>query len=119
MIKRLGLTVLLGLCLSACETTQTGFHWGNYESNLYEYFHTPAHRDEVLQDQLAFIARIEARQQLPAPGIYADTGTMLYLKGDKPRALEFYRKELQAWPESEYLMTTLITNLEQSLNENN
>lgn len=107
------------ISLSGCVTTQAGYQWGNYEQDLYAYLHSPDEKARVIEDQLEFIARCERLDLTPAPGLYAEVGTLLLLDGQRERAVKFYAKERDHWPESAYLMTSIITNLEGSNNKNN
>ena len=43
-----------------------------------------------------------------APGLYAELGTLYLQGGDNARAIVFYTKERDAWPESRTLMDGLI-----------
>ncbi len=106
---------LLLACLfgTGC-TTQTGlYHWGSYEDDLLSYYHKPATQEAVIARHLEMLAELEAGQVRPAPGLLAEAGTLLLLKGDKQGALAFYQKEYDAWPESRTLMNALITNLKE------
>ena len=53
-----------------------------------------------------------AKGRKPAPGLLAEAGTYYLLEGDAEAAVDFYRQEAAAWPESRPMMATLITNLE-------
>lgn len=96
--------------LSACETPGL-YSWGNYEGDLYRYYHDADKRNLVVADHLAFIAHVETKGKKPAPGLYAEAGTFLLLQGQREQAIEFYQKEHDAWPESQLLMSNLINNL--------
>lgn len=109
MIKALTTVVTAGI-LCACESPGL-YSWGNYESDLYRYYHQADKRKVVVADHLAFIARLEHNGVKPAPGLYAEAGTFLLLQGEPELAIEYYQKEHDAWPESQQLMSKLITNL--------
>ncbi|HEY7774671.1 MAG TPA: DUF4810 domain-containing protein [Marinagarivorans sp.] len=112
MKSRVAGIVALVFSLCGCVTTQGGYQWGNYEQDLYDYLHSPEQKKRVVENQLAFIARCERLDLTPAPGLYAEVGTLLLLDGRREQAIDFYAKERDTWPESEYLMTTIISNLE-------
>lgn len=93
-------------------TTHTGlYNWGDYEDNLLSYYHKPALKDQVVADHLEFLAKQEALGARPAPGLLAEAGTLLLLRGDTKGAVSFYQKEHDAWPESRLMMGALIKNL--------
>ena len=49
--------------------------------------------------------------KVPPPGLYAELGTLYLEAGDTQTAIDYYQKEQDAWPESQHLMTSLITTL--------
>jgi len=100
-------TLLLGGC------TQPGlYYWGGYEDSLYErYVENDTGQTEVhLQETLAEAQK--TKQRVP-PGLYADYGFMLYKRGDKSGAINFFKKEKELYPESSMLMTKLIDRVKQ------
>ena len=54
---------------------------------------------------------MEQSQQKIAPGLYAELGTLYLQAGDSTKAVAMYAKEREAWPESRYLMDSLINNV--------
>lgn len=102
------------LLLEGC--AQPGlFYWGEYEGSLYERYvandsgHTEAHLQE------SFAEAQKNNQRVP-PGLYADYGFMLYKRGDKSGAINFFDKEKKLYPESSLLMTKLIDRVNQQKN---
>lgn len=110
MIRALALACLAGLT-TGCATQTSLYHWGSYEDDLLSYYHTPATQDAVIARHLDLLAQLEASAIRPAPGLLAEAGTLLLLKGDNQGARSFYQKEYDAWPESRTLMGALIQNL--------
>ena len=103
--------VFTGL-LSACATTDNNLYsWGTYEETLFVNYHEPAVKEEMLDNYLAFVRKHHAGTKRLAPGLFAEAGTFMLERNDPQAAIEFYELERQNWPESEPLMTTLITNL--------
>lgn len=87
------------------------YEWGNYSGLLYQNYKKP---ESVAANRVtlqAHVTALEARNTRVAPGLYADLGTLYLQAGDRDRALENYRKERAAWPESAGLMDAMIKNL--------
>lgn len=110
MTKGLFTIVTAAVLLCGCESPGL-YRWGNYEADLYRYYHQADKRKVVVADYLAFITQLEHNNVRPAPGLYAEAGTFLLLQGEPDLAIEYYQKEHDAWPESQRLMSTLIKNL--------
>jgi hypothetical protein len=99
---------LLGL-LAACQAPkpQPTYHWGEYESALYNLMKRP-------QEVAAYGAALKRQlDQDPTgaripPGILAEYGYCLYLTGDKGEAASFFLKEKTRWPEATLLMDKMI-----------
>ncbi len=68
---------------------------------------------EALRIKLeAHVGEMEKSNAKVAPGLYAELGTLYLKAGATQKAIDFYTKERNAWPESRVLMTSLIQNLE-------
>lgn len=106
----LSILVLAGL-LSGC-ATQGLYDWGDYEADLFDYYHQPGDKERVIENLVQHLDRMAAQGRKPAPGLLAEAGTFYLLAGDAATAVDFYRQEAAAWPESRPMMATLITNLE-------
>lgn len=109
--KLLLVSALLGtLVLTGCQTP-TRYAWHDYNSTMYQY------NDGKLSeaDAIALIAKVEeeaaSSKRLVAPGVYSDIGTLYVRMGDNQKAVEYYRKEMETWPESAPLMSKLIEGL--------
>lgn len=104
--------LLLLMGLTGCTSTSL-YDWGNYEENLFTYYHRPDRQDQVVAEHLQFLAKLEQSNQRPAPGLLAEAGTLLLLQGQTREAIEYYQKEHDVWPESRPMMSALITNLKE------
>ncbi len=104
------LFILIGL--SGC-TSSALYNWGDYENNLFVYYHKPALQNQVMTEHLQFLAKLEQENQRPAPGLLAEAGTLLLLQGKTQEAIGYYQKEHDVWPESRPMMSALITNLKE------
>lgn len=111
MSKHYWLMVMSVLVVSGC-VSPSHFQWGDYEQNLYDYYHEPGIKEKVIQNHLKMVAaQVEAGKKI-APGMYAEAGTFYLEKGDKASAVKYYKLEKQAWPDSAKLMDQLISTLE-------
>lgn len=111
MINKPLILVLLGLTAVGC-TSPTHFQWGNYEQNLYDYYHEAALKEKVIADHLQMVdAQSDAEKKI-APGMYAEAGTFYLEKGEAEKAVKYYKLEKRTWPESATLMDQLISTIE-------
>lgn len=114
VIKRLLMVSILAASVTACTGTGNALYdWGNYEDNLFSYYHDPVDQEVVLERHLEHLARLERHDRLPAPGLLAEAGTLYLLLGDEQKAIEYFQKEHDLWPESQVMMSALITNLKE------
>jgi hypothetical protein len=98
------------LMLSGC-AQQGLYDWGNYSGLMYQNYKKPESVAANLVVLQAHVTTLEGRKVRVAPGLYADLGTLYLQAGDRDRAVENYRKERAAWPESVGLMDAMIKNL--------
>lgn len=101
--------VILALAVTGCATPRR-YDWNQYDQRLYEYYKNPEAATEFVSVMEAHVRSLEATGKKPAPGLYAELGTFYLRKGDAKTAVQYYNKEMLAWPESKGLMVALITN---------
>lgn len=114
-MKKILSLLLCSAALSGCVSTK--YDWGGYNQDLYNYYKTPSSQKEFRQNLTALLQRTERQNKKPAPGLYAELGTLCLETGDKAGAVANYKKESDTWPESKPLMDVLIKNLEKSTAE--
>lgn len=98
------------LALTGC-AQQGLYDWGGYSGLMYQNYKKPETVAANLATLQAHVTTLEGRKTKVAPGLYADLGTLYLQAGDQNRAVENYRKERAAWPESAGLMDAMIKNL--------
>lgn len=113
MTKRiLWALALSALCvLTGCASPGL-YQWGGYDQALYA-----GYKDTTKMEALRFkleshLGEMEKSKQKVAPGLYAELGTLYLQAGATDKAVGYYSKERDAWPESQILMTSMIQNLE-------
>lgn len=116
--KTLAIAVLAStsVMLTGCQTSQGLYHWGDYESGLYEYYKNPSEQEALTKQLLTLIEKESVR--IP-PGIYAEYGTLLLQQGKKQEAIMFFEKEKELWPESQHLMNSMINAIPASPSQQN
>lgn len=98
------------LMLGGC--AQKGLYdWGGYSGLMYQNYKKPESVPANLVLLQTHVTALEGRSTKVAPGLYADLGTLYLQAGDRVHAVENYRKERAAWPESAGLMDGMIRNL--------
>lgn len=109
---------LLGVCVvlllaSGCVTRR--YDWDNYDGRLYQYYKSPASADDFRVSMENHFKVLESQKLRPAPGLYAEVGTLYLEKGDRQTAQVYYQKERDTWPESRYLMDSMLSHLQKPL----
>ena len=106
MIERWAIAVACALILAGCGPTVL-YDWGRYEDSLHASYVT---HDEAQAWSSLDATIVSAEQQghrLP-PGACAEYGFALYKRGQHTRAIEYFEREAQLFPESRPLMDKLI-----------
>lgn len=98
--------------------SQTHYAWQNYDQRLYNHYKNPSESDQFIKDLQEIIADGEKTGNVP-PGIYAEYGYVLYENGNFPEAMQYFKKEQDAWPESRVLMTKMLSNVQRRSNSKN
>jgi len=103
-------TVLL---LSGCASRGNRLYdWGGYDDLLYQQYKDPSKAPEMRAKLEAHVATLESSKQRVPPGVYAELGTLHLQANDRAKAIDFYHREQDAWPESAGLMKAMIASLE-------
>ena len=100
-----------------CAPNPTLYEWGEYEQTLHAAYKNPSAIPEFQAELLELIQASELNGFPPPPGIYAEYGYALYLRGQFNGAIVYFAKERETWPESAVLMTTVIKRLEGRIEE--
>ena len=89
------------------------YDWGRYEDSLQATYvsHDDARAWSSLETTITSAQRTGHR--VP-PGACAEYGFALYKRGDRERAIEYFGREAQLFPESKPLMDKLIAKLRES-----
>jgi hypothetical protein len=103
--------LLVSALLAGCAAPPM-YQWGGYDQALYAGYKDPAKMQELRTKLEAHVAAVEHGKGKVPPGLYAELGTLYLQAGSTPRAIQLYRMEQQAWPESSVLMNSLIRTLE-------
>lgn len=88
------------------------YQWGGYDQALYAGYKDTTKMEALRTKLEAHVGEMEKSRAKVAPGLYAELGTLYLQAGASQKAIDFYTKERDAWPESRVLMTSLIQNLE-------
>ena len=108
-VRRVAQAVLV--MLSGCAPARQ-YEWNNYDASLYQYYKAPNSAEGFRTSMDAHLKDLESRKQRPAPGLYAELGTLYLESGDRLTAALYYRKERDAWPESRHLMDAMLASLD-------
>ena len=104
------------LLMTGCASNNNLYQWGKYDTLLYQSYKNPEKAVEFRVGLEEHIAKMEQSKQKTAPGLYAELGTLYLQAGDATKAVAFYTKERDAWPESRGLMDALISNVSKRTN---
>ena len=88
------------------------YQWGGYDQALYAGYKDTTKMEALRIKLEAHLGEMEKSKLKAAPGLYAELGTLYLQAGASDKALGYYAKERDDWPESRVLMTSLIQNLE-------
>lgn len=108
--------VLTCLCMvSSCTTPQkTLYTWGDYQNESYDYMKngTDKSLDDLLKAYEEIVNNQKGTRQTVPPGVCADYGYFLVMKGQKEKGLAMMKQEIALYPESAVFMTRIINKLE-------
>lgn len=100
--------------ITSCTTTKPLYSWYNYEDITYQYNKkaTDELRVKVLEQYKKVTDKQKGVRGVVPPGLYAEYGYLLYKTGKKNEGIEFLKKEIALYPESETYISRIINQLE-------
>lgn len=105
------LALVCGVLASGCAPKPL-YSWGDYEGSLQASY--VAHdQAKALADLETTIASAQQTGGRIPPGVCAEYGFLLYSSGQRERAIEYFEREEQLFPESKPLMDKLTAKVRQ------
>ena len=105
---------MVAAAFTSCSTTKTLYSWYDYEDATYQYNKKPT--DELKTAMLKQYKKLEDKQKgtrgVVPPGFNSGYGYLLYKTGKKEEGLEYLKKEIALYPESEVYISRIIKQLE-------
>ncbi len=110
----IGVAAVMALSFTSCNTTKTLYSWYDYEDLAYEYNKEPTEKLQVkvLEQYQKMTDKQKGVRGVVPPGMYAEYGYLLCKTGKKKEGLEFLKKEISLYPESETYISRIIKQLE-------
>lgn len=105
--------LILPLLLLAGCARPALYSWGDYPLALEQRYEksNPAGVEKLLREQLP---EFGTDRPVP-PGLFADYGFLLYRRGELAGAAIFFEKERSTFPESAFLMNSLIERIKEQI----
>jgi len=104
-------TALAVVVLSGCQSTKPLYHYGSYQSNVYDHF---KNEDTTVLKEIDDLKKTLAKapKSTPniAPGIYAHLGYLYIQSGQVDTGLNYLAKEKALYPESAKYIDFLLKN---------
>jgi hypothetical protein len=109
MKKELLLAVPLLLLLS-CTVQKPLYSWSNYQTTSYNYLKNNQDKDlqELLDSYKKIIEKQEGTRNVPPPGVCADYGYLLIMKGKTAEGKTLLKKEVELYPESKIFIDRIL-----------
>ena len=88
--------------LTGCASPKL-YQWGGYDQALYAGYKDTTKMEALRTKLEAHVGEMEKSKAKVAPGLYAELGTLYLQAGSSQKAIDFYAKERDTWPESQVL----------------
>lgn len=113
-MKKLFIAAVAVLAISSCTSTKTLYSWHDYENATYQYSKksTEELHVKMLDEYKKVIDKQKGIRGVVPPGLYAEYGYQLCKGGKKEEGLNFLKKEIELYPESEKYISRIIKQLE-------
>lgn len=116
MKQKIIMVVCCVLLMASCVTTEkTLYSWYDSEDAAYQYQKkaTDKSLDKAMSEYLKVLEKQKGTRKVVPPGINAEYGFMLVKSGKVDQGIEYLKKEVSLYPESEIYISRIIKQLEQ------
>lgn len=109
--------VMSVMVLQGCSTKPPMYHWGRYESLIYDMYNKPGSAPPQAQIMTLTedIEQAQAQGLKVGPGIYAHLGFMYALTGKSTLSQEAFQTEMALFPESKAFIEGMLARAAQAL----
>lgn len=113
-MKKCLLISLVCMLFASCGPTQL-YSWYDYEDVTYKYSKVPDEKlqEKVLEQYDKMINKQRGKREAVPPGLYAEYGYMLCKMKRVDEGIEYLKKEIALYPESEVYVSNIIKMFEQ------
>ncbi len=113
-MKKFIIATIVVMTLASCSTTKALYSWYDYEDATYQYnkSHTDKLQVRALEQYQKLIDKQKGTRGVVPPGLYAEYGYLLYKTGKKDEGIQFLKKEVALYPESDTYISRIIKQLE-------
>lgn len=105
--------VILALGLTACQSTNSIYYWGDYSGSAYKLKSTPTDESRAKHKAslLNIITNAQKKNKKIPPGIYAELAMLEAEERNVTLALEYFSKEKELFPESTKVVDMMINSI--------
>ncbi len=109
----LSAVALLTLATS-CTTEESLYSWYNYDNSAYKYQKelTPSSRKAYVEQLEKMEKKQNGQRGVVPPGFYAEYGFLLYNDNQQELGLQYMKKEVELYPESQLFIGGIIKRIE-------
>jgi len=109
-MKKLLIFAIPLLLLVSCEVQKPLYSWSNYQDKSYNYLKNNQEKDlqELLETYKKIIDKQEGTRNVPPPGICADYGYLLLVKGKTAEGKALLMREVELYPESKIFIDRIL-----------
>lgn len=95
----------ISLLFAGCAKQKTLYYWGDYQSNLYDYYKVDKTSiEEQISSLQSIIEKAKSFGMSVPPGLHAQLGLLYAQTGQKTDALKQFETEKQLFPESAHFI---------------
>lgn len=108
--------IFLVLFATSCVSNKDQYHWGSYQKDMHGYYKNEAELEAIVKNLDEIMLKANKLNKQVPPAIYAEYGYLMLEQQNYDKAISYFEKEKDAWPQSSKLMKMMIkrTKIQQS-----
>lgn len=114
-MKNLVIIAFATALLASCASSEKSLYsWYNYEDLTYRYNKNPTDewQKKVIAEYEKLIAKQKGTRKTVQPGLYAEYGYLLCQTGKTEEGVNYLKKEIELYPESELFISRIVNQFE-------